>query len=214
MKTVSGWAFPDVDEFMAHELNADGTYQHKHLKAALRYVKDRSLAIDGGAHVGTWTRQLSAFFDRVLAIEPSPDTFEALSSNVQTFACQNVELYQAALGSRTGFVSMAPLEGKAEALKNTGARFVQPGGEIPLIRIDDWKLERCGFLKLDIEGSEVSALRGAADTLLRCRPIVLFEDKGLWRRYGEARNAPQLLLQRLGYRKFERISCDEIWGPR
>jgi FkbM family methyltransferase len=210
-----GWCFPDADEFMAGELTPDGRYQDSHLEAALALVTDFSCAIDGGAHVGTWTRPMSQRFARVIAVEPSPDTFEALSANVTAFGCTNVELHQAALGSEPGFVSLAPLDPRAEALRNTGARYVHesPGATIQRLRIDDWKLDTCGFIKLDVEGSEPLALEGALLTLRRCRPIVLFENKKFWRRFGLADDAPQQILRGAGYRLRCVARMDAIWGP-
>lgn len=214
MKLVSGWAYPDADDFMWREMKPDGTYQASHIDLAMLHVTDRTIAIDGGAHVGTWSRLLSKLFDRVIAVEPSADTFEALTVNMATFGCANVEPHLAALGAEPGFVSIAPLDPRAEALKNTGARFVQDGGEIPRLRIDDWRLPSLGFLKLDVEGSEPLALRGAAETIVRCKPIVLYENKGLWRRFGEAKNAPNQVLQDLDYKLLQLAGRDAIWGPR
>ncbi len=213
MKLVHGWAFPDVDDFMWREMKPDGTYQGEHLRQAMTYVTDWAVAIDGGAHVGTWSKLLAAKFARVIAVEPSADTFEALTVNMAAFGCANVERRNCAIGATAGFVSMAPLEPRAEAMKNTGARFVQPGGEIPLERIDDWALPSLGFLKLDVEGSEVDALVGASQTLTRCRPIVLFENKGFCRRFGHAKDGPQTFLASIGYRNIDTAGKDQIWGP-
>ncbi len=215
MKHQHGWAFPDADDFMCHQMKPNGDYQAGHLVAALTHVTNFELAIDCGGHVGTWARPMSVKFVRVIAVEPSADTFEALSENMRAFGCQNVELKNCAVGQVAGFVKMAPLEARAEALKNTGARFVRPGGTIPCERIDDWHLPSVGFIKMDIEGSEPLALEGAFDTLTRCRPIVLFENKGFWRhRYQLPIDAPQQVLTRAGYVQLEVAGKDLIWGPR
>lgn len=213
MKAIHGWAYPDVDDFMWREMKADGSYQAGHLRAALTHVTDHALAIDGGAHVGTWTRLLAQAFATVIAVEPSADTFEALSVNMATFGCENVTLRRCALGSKPGFVEMA-LEGRAAQMQNTGGRFVRAGGTIPVERIDDWELPACGFLKLDVEGSEPLALEGATATLQRCRPIVLFEHKGFCRRYGLPPDASQRLLRSVRYQHLATAGKDEIWGPR
>lgn len=213
MKTVHGWAFPDADVFMVNEMKPDGSYQAGHLAAALRHVTDWSLAIDGGAHVGTWSRTLSGRFEKVIAIEPSADTFEALMTNLVTFGCGNVDARNIALGATPGTVEMH-LEGRGVELQNTGARFAKPGGTIPVETIDSWNLPSLGLLKLDVEGSEPNALRGAVATLRRCRPIVIYEDKFLWRRYGEPRDAAAKVLQSVGYVQLERVKMDEIWGPK
>lgn len=214
MKTVSGWAYPDVDDFMWREMKPDGSYQAGHLRMALALVTDWSLAIDGGAHVGTWSRLLSARFERVIAVEPSADTREALVANMAAFGCHNVDVRRCALGEAPGVAAMA-LEGRAAVMANTGGRFVRMGtGTIPIERIDDWQVPACGFLKLDIEGSEPLAIAGAEATLRRCRPIVLFEHKGFCRRYGLPTDATQQRLRALGYVHRATAGKDEIWGPQ
>lgn len=213
MKDVHGWAFPDADDFMARELQADGSYQAAHLAQALTYVTDWSLAIDGGAHVGTWSHVLRTRFDQVIAVEPSADTFEALITNQGRHGWANVTCRHLALGAGRGTVSMV-LDGRGAELRNTGSRHVGPGTEVRVEAIDAWAVPSLGFLKLDVEGSEVFALMGARATVLRCRPIVLFEDKNLWRQYQLPRQAPHQFLTTLKYRPLGRIGCDEIWGPR
>lgn len=212
MKTVHGWQFPDADDFMTRELRPDGTYQASHLAAALSFVSDFSVAIDGGAHVGTWARLLGERFETVLAFEPSPDTFAALVANLATFACAHVQPIHAALGRTAGAVEMA-IEARQAALGNTGARYVVEGGAIPMQTVDALALPSLGFLKLDVEGSEPFALEGARETLRRCRPIVLFENKYLWKRFEQPRDAPHQILRGVGYRHLATVVKDEIWGP-
>lgn len=217
MRTIRGWAFPDADEFMMRELKPDGTYQAANLEAALVFVTDWSIAIDGGAHVGTWAKLMAARFARVIAVEPCADTFEALTVNLAAFGCATVEPRRVALGAKAREVTMA-WDGRGLAMRNTGARRVDrakraTGDRVPCQPIDEWELPSLGLLKLDIEGSEMDALLGARHTLERCRPIVLFENKGLWMPYGYSRSAPQKFLASLGYRERATVSCDAIWGP-
>ena len=105
------------------------------------------------------------------------------------------------------------LDARNEARANTGARYVQADGPIPMMAIDSLDLKTLGFLKLDIEGSELPALLGARQTIARCRPVVLFEDKGFGSRYGVKRGAIETFLTALGYRKLAQLSADQIWGP-
>lgn len=219
MKDVHGWAFPDTDEFMAKELKADGTYQPSHLRTALTYVTDFSVAIDGGAHVGTWSKLLAAQFTQVIAFEPNHLTAMALRENMRTFGCGNVQILPMALGDRARTVTLR-LEDDAKALSNTGAYHVgdlRAGHHdelIPMVTIDSLSVQSLGFLKLDVEGSELAALHGGSATIARCRPIVLFENKGLWRRhFGAAKEAPQDWLTNQGYRQLAKTGCDVIWGP-
>lgn len=214
MQIVNGLAFPDADRFMVDEVKADGTYQLSHLQTALGYVTDFSCAIDGGAHIGTWSKVMSSRFARVIACEPSPDTFEALTWNMAQANCDNVDARNIALGDAHGYVEM-DLDDRQKALANTGARFTRPGGSIPVETIDSWNLPSLGFLKLDVEGSEFVALRGAKDTLHRCKPIVLVEMKWLWaRNFGLPKDVVAKFLDGHGYQMFAQVSRDQVWGPK
>lgn len=213
MQFVYGWAFPDSDRFMVREIAADGTYQRSHVEAALRWVVDWSAALDGGAHVGTWSRLLSPRFGRVLAFEPALDTFVCLGRNMDAQGCHNVECLQRALGSAPGWVDMV-MDSAETQRGNTGGRFAREAGNgaVERVTIDSLGLERLGFLKLDVEGAEVDALKGAAATLLRCEPIVLIENKGHERRYGYAKGEAVNWLLQMGYRRLEKVGRDEIFG--
>jgi FkbM family methyltransferase len=218
VKERYGWAFPDADEFMMNELSPDGTYQGANLAAALTYVTDWTVAIDGGSHIGTWSVPLARRFARVIAVEPCRDTFEALTLNLMRQGATNVEPVCVALGEKAHEVSMT-LDGRGAAMKNTGARRVDKskrseGARVPCQPIDEWHLPSLGLLKLDVEGSEVDALLGAEATIVRCRPVVLYEDKGLWVTLGRRRDAAEQIMLRLGYALVTRVSCDVIWCPR
>jgi FkbM family methyltransferase len=157
---------------------------------------------------------MAQHFGTVHAFEPSPDTFECLEWNLNEGGLANVKSYNAALGAAPGRVEMA-LDAEKEARKNTGARFVRPGGSIPMVTIDSLGLTDLGFLKLDIEGSEPAALKGARETLARCGPIVLFENKKLWHRHHNLpKNAVVAILEEANYTPITSVGCDSIWGPR
>jgi FkbM family methyltransferase len=46
---------------------------------------------------------------------------------------------------------------------------------IPTRRLDDYDLDAVGFMKIDVEGHELSVLRGASNTIERHRPVMLIE---------------------------------------
>lgn len=212
MKLHAGIAFPDADQFMVKEMKGDQTYQAAHLHEALRFVTEFGCAVDCGAHVGLWARLMADAFEKVVAFEPSLDTFECLLHN--TRAHEHIQCKPYALGASPGTVRMA-LDAKNALRANTGARYVEAGGDIQVRTIDSFALDRVGFLKLDIEGSEPMALQGAAETIARWKPIILFENKTLWsRHFNLPTDAVVRILERYGYRHLSTVSHDEIWGPR
>ena len=214
MKYQHGWAFPDADVFMLHEISPSGEYQRSHLESALAYVNDWTCSVDGGGHVGTFARLMAARFARVVSVEPSADTYEALCANMIKFGCTNVETRRAALGAHPGMAQMT-LDARNADRSNTGARHVVDGEDVPVVTVDSLALETLGLLKLDVEGSEPMALMGAADTLRRCRPVVLVEDKGLWMtHYDLPKTAVRDILTAQSYRLAETVGCDQVWVPR
>ena len=158
-------------------------------------VQDRSVAIDGGAHVGVWTDWLAGHFDRVLAFEPS-EAFADLEHNCRQLA--GVELHNAALVDRPCRVNSV-----AQKRQTLTARVIDivPDGRVSGMTVDGLGLESCGLVKLDLEGAELMALRGARRTLKRHRPFVLVEMNGLGARYKSSDANVHAYLTRLGYER-------------
>jgi len=50
--------------------------------------------------------------------------------------------------------------------------------------IDDLGLDACDLIQLDVEGFEAKVLQGASQTITRCRPVIMVEDRGHGTRYG------------------------------
>jgi FkbM family methyltransferase len=180
--------------------------QIAHLEHALELVPGRAVAIDGGANVGAWTKLMSRHFRDVHSFEPNPVVFPALARNVEEWGASRVaHLYPKGLSDRHEFVSIGTKQG---ARTVTGR--VTGKGNIECIAIDSLKLDECSLLKLDLEGYEAKALAGAADTLRRCQPWVLIENKPdlTAKLFGQTK-AHKLLLSR-GYELVEKIGDDEI----
>lgn len=82
-----------------------------------------------------------------------------------------------------------------------------------LRRLDEFALDEVDFLKLDCEGYEVFSLRGAVETLKRCKPCVIVEQKpetGMEARYGIGTTDAVVLLESLGAKRRAAIQGDYI----
>ena len=199
------WRLPQSDSYFRPLLTAEG-FEIDHLEAALKYVAGFRTAVDGGAHIGTWAARMAASFGRVMAFEPARDTFECLCSNTAEF--DNVEEIPSALGSSRMFGAIRDDPLRAG---NTGARFVTEGRDFLIEKLDDYELRDLDFLKLDLEGYEYFALLGAQQTVRRCRPVVLIEDKDFGNRYGLERGVAAALLAGWGMKEAERVRNDRIF---
>lgn len=182
--------------------------QIRALDFAFERVRDWSVAIDGGAHRGDWSEVMSNRFEAVLAYEPADDMFAALQERFS--GKSNVLPHRAALWNRAERVTL--MSNPRSPLKTYG-RYVRPGGDIDAIAIDDLALPTCGLIKLDLEGAEMPALRGAVETLKRCRPVVIAECKEQWAMlFGATADDPGRFLAELGAVEFLRHGPDRLYA--
>lgn len=202
---VGRWRLPETDSYFAPHMTEEG-FQIDHLRVALKYVRAWRTAVDGGAHVGTWTCWMAQLFERVAAFEPAEDTFECLFENTRRL--DNVVRLRAALGELPG---MASVVDDARRPGNTGARYLAPGNDVEIVRLDDLELDDVDFIKLDLEGGELHALRGAEATLRRCKPVVCVEEKHFGGRFGVQPGAALAFLRSLGATEAEVIRNDHVW---
>lgn len=166
------------------------------------------VAVQAGGNCGQLVRELADHYSAVYTFEPDALNFVALSVN--TASRDNVFRFQAALGSQPGAgVSLADGDARFPG-RNCGALYVAGGGNIPTVSLDSFQLAECAFILLDVEGAEARAIDGAYNTIERCSPLVVIEDKGLGERfYGEPPHAAErMLVERHGYRRLWRVGND------
>ena len=125
--------------------------------------------IDGGACTGDTTAVFSRSVGpdgRVYSFDPVGSHIEICRRNFERPGYDNVTLFPYGISDRT--IEAPPV---ALAQYDPGWRL---NGVVPLARIDDLviagRIERLDFLKLDVEGSEMAALRGALSTIVRFKP--------------------------------------------
>jgi len=211
VKKVNSFWLPDADEHFVPHFESEDGFQLDRLEKVLTYVKDWTIAVDGGAHVGSWSKMMADYFDTVYSFEPAPDTYECLELNMKGIG--NVIVANNALGDRKGYVHIA-WEDKHRHQGNTGGRYIEKRSNgIPMIDIDGLNLSSLGFLKLDVEGAEYLALKGAEETIKRCHPVILIEvKKNFGSRFGLDDNAPIKFLHELGAKEIDRIKADRIFS--
>lgn len=193
---------PAGDAYFARRLGGGDDFDLSHLRAAYPYVTRWGVAVDGGAHVGTWTRELCRRFEAVHAFEPEPSNFDCLVANTGGQA----HLYRDALGAAPGEVGLAPggNSGCWHLVRGTGTR---------VITLDSLTLPTLDLLKLDLEGAELYALQGAESTLRATRPVVIIERNGLSQvHYGLPDEAAGDFLRGLGASLRVRKGKDEVWS--
>jgi FkbM family methyltransferase len=158
-------------------------YEEGQWKLVRRLLPRGGTFVDVGANQGFFTilaSRVAGESGHVLAFEPAPSELGKLLSNLSLNRCRNVVAKQVALGAQAGTAdfflygghqgSWSGLRKGAEDVK-VQARMIQ----VPVDTLDSYGLTRLDMMKIDVEGGELNVLRGAAETIKRCRPHVLCE---------------------------------------
>jgi len=145
-----------------------------------RTLSAGDVVVDAGANIGIYSQFLSHRVGRtgvVHSFEPSPKNFRRLQSATRKLA--NVRLSQAAVGERSGQSKLY-----LSAKLNVDHRTYTTAGDlrhaipIEMVALDDYFKpgQRVDLIKLDIQGYELNALRGANRVLQENPDIqLLFE---------------------------------------
>ncbi|HEX8770336.1 MAG TPA: FkbM family methyltransferase [Acidimicrobiales bacterium] len=165
--------------------------------------------VDGGAHLGVFTLLAAALVGdsgRVVACEPVPENYQLLQANVALNGFRCVDSHMVALSDRPGRTELFSF-GPGSALGSfapatlAGSRRL----EVEVRTLDEVVgslVERVRLVKLDIEGAELLALKGAA-ALLRARPDFLLElEPAHLGRQGATVDDLESLFAGTGYRGF------------
>jgi FkbM family methyltransferase len=155
----------------------------RHLNLLLRFgMRKNSNFLDVGANRGQFLARIDRLAPegRHIAYEPLPDLADEL---VRRFP--RIEVRQCALSDHDGeslFVNVVEagfrgLSGLAESSRIDRSGLRTETMRVRTERLDDHMPDGWfpDFLKIDVEGSELAVLRGAAETLRRAQPVVAFE---------------------------------------
>ncbi len=153
------------------------------------HVPDGGVVWDIGANIGFYSLIASRLVGdgEVVAFEPLPANLQAMRRNLALNAVDNVKLVGLALGDTEGTADLQIHSQQTWAKLDTSADTgfqgeVQAAGHIQVeVSTIDRQLQTLtppDFVKIDIEGAEVAALRGASVLLSEHRPTLICELHG------------------------------------
>ena len=156
------------------------------MRKRLAYAQN---VFDVGANVGVWTVLMSKFNPsaRIHSFEPNSATFSLLEVNVKENSCRNVALINAAASDREGttlfqvppnasiFGRIVPTQ---QPIYDDGRFLNARASQVLRLRLADYcrqaGIDVIDFMKMDIEGHELAALRGLQPLLSERRVKALY----------------------------------------
>jgi FkbM family methyltransferase len=163
----------DICVFRLGRHNAYAGFRHSDSQyfndLTLTPFKDRKVNyIDGGAYRGDTLLELAAQADvgSAFLFEPDPDNFSALVNTVKSTALPAVCM-PLAVADSYGILSFNAGNGEGCAITKDGNQ------HIASVALDEvLHVYPVNFIKLDVEGAEILALRGAEGLIKRHRPVL------------------------------------------
>ena len=204
MKQVKGWWLPDTDTDFDRWI-LDGEYQKIQRDAILEFVNKDGNAIDIGAHVGFWLRDMCKQFKHVYAFEPIEEVRQCLAKNV---SAENYSTYSVGLGAKNENlkVNYNPAEtGNTHASKDGNQT-------ITIRKLDDMNLPKIDYIKVDTEGFEIEVLKGGEKLIKEYKPFVHVEVKGkVLVKQGLSSDDVDEYLKSINYKEVFRISSERVY---
>ncbi|EHI48703.1 methyltransferase, FkbM family [SAR116 cluster alpha proteobacterium HIMB100] len=199
-------------------LGFHGGPERREFDFSISYLKqkgyDFDTALDVGANIGLVSVYLSKYYNSVYSFEPHPSNFKLLQLNAAYCFRKNISPFHIAISENSKMVELFdwdPYQAAKARLnplpvqlkKHNSSKFRVKGLKIQAISIDEFVeaniKSKVSLLKIDIEGHEIQALKGAVKTIEAHSPAIICEDwdskKG---QPSELRN----FLRELGYTKF------------
>jgi FkbM family methyltransferase len=165
---------PKDDRHFQYYLKTVGPeYQKQHRDYSLSFVKEHDIAVDVGAHVGTWAIDLEKVFNKVICFEPIEEHRDCLMENIQH--PDKVIVIGTALGDHEEDVVFLDYD----TPDNSGTASIRTEGKYrcKMRTFDSYNIKKINYLKVDIEGYELNFLRGAKETIMRTKPVINIEIK-------------------------------------
>lgn len=156
----------------------NGMYNRETVKVMRRVLKPDSICVDIGAHQGSVLTDMVKIANQAkhFAFEPLPHLAKKLRAKFP-----NVEIFEKALSDQAGrakfnyVVNSPAYSGLRKRVYNQAVEIKEIEVEVALLDNLIPKTVKVDFVKLDIEGGEYHALKGALSTIHRSQPIIVFE---------------------------------------
>ncbi len=161
--------YPQKVKYPIEILLNEGPYENKSV-----IISKNDTVLDIGANVGIFSLYSAskAPEGKIIAFEPIQELVHQIKNVAQINDFKNIDIVDCAVGDNDGSISLMYSSdnfGGASKVLESGEQT-----EVKMVTIDSFvktaSLENVGFIKMDIEGMEPEALRGAKETLRKMKP--------------------------------------------
>jgi FkbM family methyltransferase len=168
------------DQFMTPTLEKAGEYAPQEWALLEQLTRPGMTVVEVGTNIGVHSIPLAkrCFPGPIFLFEPQQRVFQVLCANLALNNITNAFAYPEACGAADGEAVVPSLD--YDAVQNFGGVSLMaadaPGEKVRVVALDSLNLPVLGLLKIDVEGFEPQVLKGARETIARCRPVIYIEN--------------------------------------
>ena len=123
--------------------------------------------LDLGAYRGDTIQEFLHYtngsYRHITALEPDKKTFKKLKDYTKTL--DNIQLWNMGIWDSDGYVNFENSVGRGSSIKSAGSQ------KLAVTKIDTlFQVQKVSYIKIDVEGAELQALKGGMNTLKRNKP--------------------------------------------
>lgn len=150
------------------------------MKLIPAFCKKDQTSIDIGSASGVFIANLVLHSKDVIGFEPLPDECKILEEMIRSTGI-HARMENVALSDKSGetVLRIIPHDSGRSTIENSNELDDNAGNTIEIKvkvkKLDDYQFRNIGFIKIDVEGHELSVLHGARETIRNNKPILLVE---------------------------------------
>jgi FkbM family methyltransferase len=181
--SLGTYYLPDTGaDAVANEMRQGHVFEPEIVDVAKQFINKSTSVLDLGSNFG----QMSIIFSKlvgnegkVYSFEAAPDIFEIFTKNISANDRSNIVAVCNAVYNTTGEKKIYPIP-DFKRFSSYGSYGIDPnavdGRAVETIAIDSMDIrEPISFMKVDVQGSDLFAMQGAKETIMRNRMPIIFE---------------------------------------
>lgn len=169
------------DDMFTISLEHNNFYEEHFTNFAKLVLKEGDVALDIGANLGYHTITMAELVGNtgmVCAFEPQRIIYQQLNANIFLNGLDNIYTFNVAVGDefKTVYIDPPNYHNIIHMITNIGNTSINYNNGVQVEQIVlNQDINKLNFIKLDIQGSELNALKGMSENIKKYKPYIFIE---------------------------------------
>ena len=184
------FSFCHFDEYIGLSLREYGEFSEIELSLMSKFIMKDDVVFDIGSNIGAFTVPFAkkvGELGQVYAFEPQKVIYDLLQDNVNKNKLKNVKIFNVGMGKKKEELELNEIDYSkvgnfgGVSFKYDSSSFTKniknKKYKVKIISLNEFmEIEKCNFMKIDVELMELDILTGGKNFLKKFRPILWIEN--------------------------------------